>query len=178
MHHVLFLSKRAYHRSLAKAAPLIRGFGLTPARYDLMFLLFERNVPAQMTFGRLPLTQSDLWHSLGVCRETVRRMLLALEERGYVRRAKIERGLGDRRTRFVLLTDLGRHLVRRATKLLFPDGLLAEPGPRRREPLHLRYEAAMTGTDLLDKLRSLLGLLARSFGDRALHAYPTFDPDD
>jgi DNA-binding MarR family transcriptional regulator len=177
MNRILFATKRAYHRGLAKAAPLVRDLGLTPARYDLMFLLFTRNMPARSQTFELPMTQANLRHALGVCRETVRRMLVGLEEKGFVRRKPLPTFYRDRRSKAVHLTMLGRTIIRRATKILFPDGLMTGARRERREPLHVAYEMALT-RHLCEKLGSLVEYLARRFDDRATYAYPDFDPDD
>jgi DNA-binding MarR family transcriptional regulator len=173
MHHLLFALKRGYHRGLAKAVPFARRFELTPARYDVMFVLFTEGMPAQMRVIPPQTTQMDLRRALGVSRETVRRLLVALEQRGYIIRSRIPRGEGDRRTRMVVLTDLGRSLVRRATKLLYPLGLLRDPVQPRPEPLHAAYVTA-SSEDVVEPLFGYASLFARQLGDRSAVDYPDF----
>jgi DNA-binding MarR family transcriptional regulator len=177
MHFLLFAMKRAYQRTLWKAAPLVHPFGLTPARYDVMFLLFTHDalVPCQPETMRI--TQTHLWKTLGVSRETVRRMLVGLEKLGFIERFPPTEKWEDRRTKIVRLTELGRRAVRHATKRLFPNGLFVGPLRCRREPLQRLFERLFSRNSV-ETLHSTLSRLALFVGDRASLAYPTFDPDD
>ena len=79
---------------------LLLAFGVTPARFDLMRLLY-----ASETYS---LPQSWLRAQLGVARATVSKMLRALEKLGLVERKTDE---WDRRTKIVTLTYAARSLV-------------------------------------------------------------------
>jgi len=74
---------------------LLKPFGLTPARFDLMRAIGARWVK-----------QSDLWRRLNVVRSAVCEMVHALEVLGWVRRVRA----ADSRTWLVKLTRRGRAL--------------------------------------------------------------------
>ncbi|HZU83118.1 MAG TPA: MarR family transcriptional regulator [Polyangiaceae bacterium] len=106
MNSILFGAKRAYQATLRFSGPLLARFGLTPARFDMLTVIerFPCGAP-----------QSELREDLGVSAATISRMLRSLEELGFVER---EREEGDRRRWIVELTEKGRELLRRATRLL------------------------------------------------------------
>ena len=88
---------------------MLRSFGLTPARFDLMNAL-----------SMAPdVTQSELRRRLGVVRSAVCEMLAVLESLGLVRRT---RDSEDRRTWVVRLTARGRELLDRAYGDLIDSG--------------------------------------------------------
>jgi len=157
------------------AGPLAHIFGLTPARYDLMFHLFTRRSPGGRLVGEA--TQAELRRALGVSRETVRRMLVGLEERGYVERHPIPEWHRDRRSKIVELTALGQKMIRGATKLLFPDGVFTEHFVNRREPLERLFITA-SSREVVARLALETRTLARTLLDFATLEYPDFDPDD
>jgi len=135
-------------------------FGLTPARFDLLFALKE---PHENGFSVL---QSELRAKLGVSRPTVSRMLASLERLGFVRRD--ERAY----TRRVYLTRLGRYVVRRAAKRVYHSGFAFREVRR----------AIRLGPPLLDfmaraDLESLLNKMRRTFRDSAT-LYYRWHPDD
>ncbi len=99
MDDVFFGVKRAHLAVNAWALGKLRDFGVTPARFDLMRLIYDRNYRAP---------QSDLRRRLGVARATISRMLMALERLGWITREVNEL---DRRTRDCLLTYEGRRVV-------------------------------------------------------------------
>ncbi len=88
---------------------MLRGFELTPARFDLM------NVVSG--FGGLK--QSDVWRRLGVVRSAVCEMLAALEALGWIER---RRDSQDRRTWRLSLTAQGRAVFERAYAALINSG--------------------------------------------------------
>ena len=79
---------------------LLLAFGVTPARFDLMRILY-----GSRTFS---MSQSFLRAQLGVARATISKMLKALEKLGLVERKTDE---FDRRTKRVTLTFSARSLV-------------------------------------------------------------------
>ena len=91
---------------------MLRGFELTPARFDLM------NVVSG--FGGLK--QSDVWRRLGVVRSAVCEMLATLEALGLIQR---RRDPHDRRTWKVSLTARGRTVFERAYAGLINSGDIA-----------------------------------------------------
>jgi DNA-binding MarR family transcriptional regulator len=102
MHVVFFGLKRAYHGTLRITREPLRGRGLTPARFDLLYAVKE--CPGGVL-------QSALRRILGVCRATASKMLISLEELGLVKRTVYRY---DRRQRLVRLTGYGRHSIRDA----------------------------------------------------------------
>ncbi len=110
MHAIFFNLKRAFHSSLRFPQKVTRRYGLTPARFDIMYLIDQ-------AYGYV--SQRSLRETLGVSRTTVSRMLRSLEEIGMIRR----RCAGDRRTREVYLSDVGRSRFRRAARELWGSGL-------------------------------------------------------
>lgn len=136
----------------------MRRFGITPARYDLLYLMWHDEVELQ----------SDLWKRLDVSRMTVSRMLGALEELGLVWRSS-RAGRGSRR---VLLTEKGKALMEAAVR-----------GCHR--PMLLLYESLFadvrTRSDRGAAVAALRGDILRhamDFGDRSDFSYPHNAPED
>src|SRR5262245_49378800 len=103
MHDVLFSIKRTFHKSTAFGKRLLVAFGLTPSRFDILYMLKNCD-------GR-SLWQSSIRKALGVTAATTSIMLRALEEGGFVLR---ERSSGDRRQVDVSLTSAGAAIVAQA----------------------------------------------------------------
>ncbi len=99
MDDVFFGVKRAHLAVNGWALGRLREFGVTPARFDLMRLIYDRNYRW---------VQSELRGRLGVARATISRMLRSLERLGWVVR---EVNPYDRRTRDCVLTYEGRRVV-------------------------------------------------------------------
>ena len=99
MDDVFFGVKRAHLAVNCWALHKLKEFGVTPARFDLMRIIFDPNVRW---------AQSDLRRVLGVARATISRMVIALERLGWITR---EVNPDDRRTRDCLLTYEGRRVV-------------------------------------------------------------------
>ena len=100
MDDVFFGVKRAHLAVNAWAlGRLKKDFGVTPARFDLMRLIYERN---------FRWIQSELRSRLGVARATISRMLRSLEKLGWIERKP---NAWDRRTRDCVLTYEGRRVV-------------------------------------------------------------------
>jgi DNA-binding MarR family transcriptional regulator len=96
----LFFGVKRTHLAVNRwALHRLREFGVTPARFDLMRLIYERN---------FWWTQDAVRHRLGVARSTVSRMMRALEALGWMTR---ERSKWDRRTLVCTLTYEGRRVV-------------------------------------------------------------------
>ena len=77
VHNIFFGLKRAHHGTLRITRKLLAAFGLTAARFDLLYAVKKE---------RRGILQSALRKVLGVSRATVSRMLASLEELGLVRR--------------------------------------------------------------------------------------------
>lgn len=99
MDAITFGIKRAHwvlhHRVVAK---VLEPCGLTPSRFDALYILFRNE----------GLPQKELRRQLGVARSTLSRMLAALERLALVTRDRQSRG----RTRRVALTEAGSLAVR------------------------------------------------------------------
>jgi DNA-binding MarR family transcriptional regulator len=131
-------------------------FGVTPARFDLMYAL-------QGTGMR----QSALQRVLGVARSTVSRMLRSMEQRGLV-----ERGHVDNKSLMVWLSDIGRALLRSAMKRLCGPG--SEPYQRCTKALY--PGPTDEAVDARGGMEGLLELFRGAFGDRAtLHHVWIYD---
>ena len=99
MDDVFFGVKRAHLAVNRWALLRLRELGITPARFDLMRLIYVRN---------FRWAQSELRQHLGVARATISRMVRALVKLGWMTR---EVNKFDRRTRDCLLTYEGRRVV-------------------------------------------------------------------
>ena len=100
MDDLLFAFKRVHLAGNRHASKLLLAFGVTPARFDLMRILYGNR-----TFS---MSQSVLRAQLGVARATLSTMLKALEKLGLVERKTHE---FDRRTKRVTLTYAARSLM-------------------------------------------------------------------
>ena len=99
MDAVMFHAKAAHLAAQRVGRRLLRGYGVTPARFDLMNALGVRGMK-----------QSDLWRRLNVVRSVVCEMVRALRELGWVKRVRA----ADGRTWLVQLTQRGRAIFERA----------------------------------------------------------------
>jgi DNA-binding MarR family transcriptional regulator len=99
MDDVLFGVKRAHLANNRWALLQLRDFGITPARFDLMRMIYERNYRW---------AQSELRRALGVARATISVMVRALVKLGWIER---EKNPFDRRTLDCVLTYEGRRIV-------------------------------------------------------------------
>jgi len=92
MDDVPFGVKRAHLALNCWALAQLKKFGVTPARFDLMRLIYERNYRW---------AQSELRNRLGVARATISKMVRALVKLGWITR---EVNRVDRRTLDCVLT--------------------------------------------------------------------------
>ena len=165
MDNILFSLKRAFHKSVAFGRSILRHHGLTPARFDLLYLLFAPEGP----FGSL--RQSKLRRMLGVAAATVSRMLDALEDLGLVTRW---REITDRRQRNIRLTEKGWRTIRRAIHQTITNGSV----PFAVDNIITRrwWEDPETFTNR-DLVASKLDYMRAQLGDSATLYYP-WHPDD
>ncbi len=160
MHFLSFQFKRAHHRALAFGRNLARPFGqaLTPARFDMLYVVFD---------GAVPPSQIEIRRRLGLSRPTVSRMLKSLREVGWVSRFRSF----DKRTWRIELTQIGRALMQAATYAIL--------GTRRMQAV---YESFYTYVRepffAVDELGMNLHRLAHLMGDFSSLWYPTHHPDD
>jgi DNA-binding MarR family transcriptional regulator len=167
-----FETKRAFHAILRIMRKPLGSFGLTAARYDLLYAIFGRipRAGADPDDVELPPLQSELREKLGVHRSVVSRMLRSLEQIGLVERGP---AYGDRRQREVRITTAGIDRLRDAARCL------------ARASVRLLCIAICFGKDgdpderfrhMCDYEEYLIGI-RKHFGDRARLAYP-WHPDD
>ena len=154
MDEIIFGMKRGHLASARFGHRLLAPFGLTPARFDMLYAL--QNVG---------LYQTQLAQMLGVARSTVSRMLAALEKLGWVCRFRL------RNMRIVSLTRAGAALLARAIKRVCG----------RRRPFRMVMQSIRDGSKVPDFVRhdavvGTLHRLRRTFGDRAtLHYWRLVD---
>jgi DNA-binding MarR family transcriptional regulator len=153
MDGVAYTLKRAslvvQHRLIGK---VLRPCALTPARFDLMFLVHTR----------CSMMQRDVRRVLDVARSTVSRMLRSLEELGFVVRTR-RRARGQ--TRIVRLSELGRMVLRHAMRRIMRRRLV-----RRALDRILSFDARCD-------IDACCAGVRRAFGDPRLDFYP-WHPDD
>ena len=114
MDDLLFAFKRVHLAGNRNAMMLLLAFKVTPARFDLMRILYGNDYS---------MTQCGLRARLGVSRTTVSKMLKALEKLGLVHRKTDEL---DRRTKRVTLTFEARSLVWSVLDALVRPRILAK----------------------------------------------------
>lgn len=110
MHAITFAIKRTFQGSLRITRPWFLKFGLTPARFDMLYALEQTE--------RGTTLQSHLRSILGVTAPTVSRMLASLEALGFIRRI---RDPYDGRMKIVELTKRGFDAIRRAIRATIPQ---------------------------------------------------------
>jgi DNA-binding MarR family transcriptional regulator len=106
MYDVASELKRAHLRAVAAARSRMAPLGLTPARFDLLYVVHR---------ACRPLRQREITRALGVTAVTVSRMLVRLEQLGLVTRAAES---VDRRAKAVRLTPEGARRVGRAIRAI------------------------------------------------------------
>lgn len=103
MHFVSLELKRAHWAAVAMSKPLAAEYALTPARFDLLYVVLRRLAGSTGQIG--------IARHLGVSGATVARMLKSLEQLGLVLR---ETASHDRRCKHIALTERGLTLMRAA----------------------------------------------------------------
>lgn len=155
MHALHFRLKRAFQSTLRVARTALIRYGLTPARFDLLYAIQGEHHPREL---RDPpsLWQSALRRVLGVTAPTVSRMLRSLEDLGLVRRWRDGR---DTRQRVVALTRKGYALLRATMDDLMGSGVV-ELGATSavvypRLPMPDDFEDLSTMEDIVHRLRCI-----------------------
>jgi DNA-binding MarR family transcriptional regulator len=155
---VLFFDlKRAFHGTLRVFRRALARFGLTAARFDLLYIVKKEG----------GLLQRELQRALGVAAPTVSRMLASLEELGLVVREVDEE---DRRQRYVELTKAGRRAVLRAARSLIHSGVVEVTIDSALSPT-LWHDPVVRWTARRDCFRPLR-LMRYAFRDLATPDYP------
>ena len=167
MHALFFGTKRAFHATLRILRKPLKTFGLTSARFDLLWVLQERYDNSAR--------QSALRKQLGVTAPTVSRMVKSLEELGVVR---TERDPFDRRQRIVQLTREGLARIRAAIECFMrgriPRKILDRAFGRHGER---RTKRADTIFSRMCDYEYLLRCIRETCGDTARLHY-AWHPDD
>ena len=158
MHAVFFGIKRAHLQVLHVSRWLLKGMGLTPARFDMMRIV--------ELHGRHGVAQSRIQDLLGVSAATVSRMLQSLEGLRLVMRERMDH---DARQRRVHLTNRGWERVQNA---LFA---LIDWGVADRTALGALHKDPEKARPRLEVLRAFLWCLRKSFFDRAPFEDPWTD---
>ncbi len=168
MHPVSFQLKRAHQRVVAFGKRVLRNFALTPARFDLLLIVYKR-WEFQKRLWDAP-AQTDLCRALGVTAPTVSRMVRSLEELGIVHRFP---NPGDRRIKHVALTEEGHELFCDAFDHVFEKPLF-----------DLAYQSVFGEPSvILDlavmEIKKVLQVIAKGFGDTSTLSYDwIWDWDD
>jgi DNA-binding MarR family transcriptional regulator len=150
MDDLLFAFKRVHLAGNRNAMKLLLAFRVTPARFDLMRVLYGNR-----TFS---MQQSWLRAQLGVARATLSKMLKALEKLGLVERKTDE---FDRRTKKVTLTYEARSLVWRVLVALVRTRELAKVIDAALEHTREPVDAATERRNVDSIATRLLARLAR-----------------
>jgi DNA-binding MarR family transcriptional regulator len=162
MHAILFSLKRSHQRFLLLSRDRIAAFGITPARFDMLYAI-EQN-------SEWGLRQADLRTLLGVTGATISRMAASLEKLGLILR---ERNKRDRRHLDVALTARGAWLFDRA----YDHAISSQVTEMAVERMFaVRWGSETAFQDLLIFEETLFRARKR-LGDIALLHYP-WHPDD
>jgi DNA-binding MarR family transcriptional regulator len=164
-----FETKRAFHAILRVTRKPLASFGLTAARYDMLYAICN-GVPKEGRSACLT-WQNDLPHELGVHKSVVSRMLRSLEAIGLVVR---RRSPGDGRKREVELTDAGLRRLRDTARCL-------ERASRRLLCMAIvfgRWKDPYRRFQHLSAYESYLKAIRADFGDSAWLPYRWGHPDD
>ncbi len=160
MHPLQFQLKRAHHRLIAFGKRVLRKFALTPARFDLLYIVYKRWTFQKRLYDAP--AQTDLCRVLGVTAATVSRMVRSLEDLGIVRRF---RNPVDRRTKQVTLTEEGLQLFREASDHVFETPIV--------DVAHQRAFGPPSEPTVLAVIRAKKDVqtIARAFGDTSTLSY-------
>jgi len=160
MHQIFFSVKRVHLRVVEISKRLVREFGLTPARFDLL-----RVVDAHDPH---PVLQSKICTLLGVSAATVSRMLISLEKLGFIERKKSS---VDGRNLLVSLTVDGFNRL---------DGAIVAVISSRVAEFIARRGVAFESKLAVSRLRALqkhLNSMRRIYGDDSPFVHPWRDDD-
>jgi DNA-binding MarR family transcriptional regulator len=158
MHELFFGLKRAFHGTLRMTRTALASLGLTPARFDMLYIVLQEGST---------MLQRDLQRALGVVAATVSRMLKSLEKLGFVERTVMEE---DHRRRVVVLTKAGRRRVLKAVRFLIHSGNIPLMVDSALSPD--RWYAPAASRRVRDELGRSLDLLRHAYRDVATRSYP------
>jgi DNA-binding MarR family transcriptional regulator len=167
MHFTFFSVKRLFLCAMHKVQiPMLRRVGLTPARFDVLYILWESR--GEMNLGSF---QHELWKALGVSRATMCKMTKLLAALGLVKRERVSHKRVN-----VTLTKLGYYVMRHALKFL----RIRKRGPvdRTVNSIFVReWWSASAWLAELDGVQFYFGRLRGVLSDTATHYYD-WHPDD
>lgn len=127
MHPMAFLQKRGHLCAVARGREMFaRVADMTPARFDILYLIHEQVIDAASRARSNTLAQASVPHLLGLRRQTVWKMVERLVELGLVKKTKDMYG-PDRRRNVLSLTEEGIRRVRKAYGVAFSESV---PLPR------------------------------------------------
>jgi DNA-binding MarR family transcriptional regulator len=167
MHFTYFSVKRLFLSAMHKVQiPMLHRVGLTPARFDILYMLHER---PEETNGLT--RQDDIWKALGLSRATICKMMKLLEGLGFLTRSR-----STRKRIYVSLTKLGRAIMRHALKIL----RLRRRGPVERTTHSIfvkKWWSAPACLQELETFQLYIDGFLRKLSDTATHYY-AWHPDD
>jgi DNA-binding MarR family transcriptional regulator len=155
MHQIFFSIKRVHLRVVELGKRLLKKYGLTPARFDMLRII-DANGPE-------PVPQAKIRALLGVSAATVSRMLISLEKLGFVERTKSK---VDARNLLVALTTFGFDQV--------DEALVSLVGMGRAERMARRGVAFEPKVAVLRMrvLQKHLNSMRRVYGDDSPFVHP------
>jgi len=162
MDAVMFHAKGVHLAAQRVGRRLLRGFGLTPARFDLMHAV-----------GSKGMKQSDIWRRLNVVRSVVCEMLHALRALGWVKRVRAP----DGRTWLVMLTRLGRGVYERIYAARVGNGDAAVHMDAGITHGHVELEAEKIRAEIVLQWRGFEAMYRTSAPYRGPDLYP-WNPED
>lgn len=112
MHDLSFRFKRAHIRAVEFHKPFAAEFGLTPARFDAMYVIRAKGGVCR---------QHEIWEALGLSPSTICKMLKSMEILGLIWREPDE---DDHRHRVVRLTKYGFLKIVAAIKVFIRTDML------------------------------------------------------
>jgi len=167
MHFTYFSVKRLFLCAMHKVQiPMLRRVGLTPARFDVLYMLYRE--PAWSCDGT---RQRDLWKALGVSRATICKMVTLLERLGFVTRRR-----WTHKRVYVAMTALGRAVMWRALRFL----RMRRHGPLERTTHSIFVKKWWCEGACLEELETFQLYIERildTLSDSSTHYYP-WHPDD
>ena len=158
MNFVSFAIRRAYWSDLKAFRGAFRYFGLTAARFHVLFAIGYGNH-----------TQADVARQLGVCRSTVCRLVQKLEKLGLVIR--------DDRKKDGRCFALGLLCAGVDAVLDFEDTMLRKRILLRTHGDAFGYQRKERRYDTLESIGGNVLAVARDLGDQAFLPYPTYYPE-
>jgi len=167
-----FLQKRGHLCAVARGREMFaRVADMTPARFDILYLIHEQVVEAATRVRSNIIEQASIPHLLGLRRQTVWEMVERLVELGLVKKTKNVNGPDPRRN-ILSLTEEGIRSVRQANGVAFTESTpLPSNAPTEGEvPRYWRRP------ELADTRRDMLGqtIPPKKIGREVAKVYTSF----